>query len=175
MTENETGVQEAAGPPGRAGRKKARRGKSGTRSVPATPHDNLFRALVSDPGRAAALIRDHLPKRITGLLSETPPVPLDGSFVDEALRGSQSDMLFEVELASGGPAFVYVLAEHKSHADPGTPLQLAGDMIRYQNILIAYLIGMFCLSESICDISRRFNWLPGNDSDNVLPRIRPMT
>ena len=130
MTENEFDAQEAGGPPGRAGRKKARRGKSGTRSVPATPHDNLFRALVSDPGRAAALIRDHLPNRITGLLSETPPVPLDGSFVDEALRGSQSDMLFRVELASGGPAFVYVLAEHKSHADPGTPLQLAGYMIR---------------------------------------------
>ena len=107
MTKNEFGEQEAGGPPGRAGGEKARRGKSGTRSVPATPHDNLFRALVSDPGRAAALIRDHLPNRITGLLSETPPVPLDGSFVDEALRGSQSDMLFEVELASGGPALVF--------------------------------------------------------------------
>ena len=76
-------------------------------------------------------------------------MPLDGSFVDEALRGSQSDMLFRVELASGGPAFVYVLAEHKSHADPGNPLQLANYMIRYQNILIAYLIGMFCLSERL--------------------------
>ena len=107
MTENEFDKREAAGPPGLAGGKNARGGKSGTRSVPATPHDNLFRALVSDPGRAAALIRDHLPNRITGLLADAMPVPLDGSFVDEALRGSQSDMLFEVELASGGPAFVY--------------------------------------------------------------------
>ena len=149
MTENEFDEQEAAGPRGRSGRTEVREGKSGTRSVPATPHDNLFRALVSDPGRAAALIRDHLPNRITGLLADAMPVPLDGSFVDEALRGSQSDMLFEVELASGGPAFVYVLAEHKSHADPGVPLQLANYMIRYQNILIAYLIGMFCLSERL--------------------------
>ena len=107
MTENEFDEQEAAGPRGRSGRTEAREGKSGTRSVPATPHDSLFRALVSDPGRAAALIRDHLPDRIVGLLSEAPPVPVDASFVDDALRGSQSDMLFKVELASGGPAFVY--------------------------------------------------------------------
>ena len=130
MTENEFDEQEAAGPRGRSGRTEVREGKSGTRSVPATPHDSLFRALVSDPGRAAALIRDHLPDRIVGLLSEAPPVPVDASFVDDALRGSQSDMLFKVELASGGPAFVYVLVEHKSHADPGTPLQLAGYMVR---------------------------------------------
>ncbi len=130
MTENEFDEQEAAGPRGRSGRTEAREGKSGTRSVPATPHDSLFRALVSDPGRAAALIRDHLPDRIVGLLSEAPPVPVDASFVDDALRGSQSDMLFKVELASGGPAFVYVLVEHKSHADPGTPLQLAGYMVK---------------------------------------------
>ncbi len=140
MAEDEFDEQEEAGPPGRTGEKEARGRKSGTRTVPATPHDSLFRALVSDPGRAAALIRGHLPNRITGLLTDAMPVPLDGSFVDEALRGSQSDMLFKVELASGGPAFVYVLAEHKSHADLGTPSQLAGYMVRYRNVL---LIGTF--------------------------------
>ena len=77
MTENETGEQEAAGPPGRSGGKKARRGKSGTRSVPATPHDNLFRVLVPDPGRAAALIRNHLPDRI--LDADNPEAMFDGS------------------------------------------------------------------------------------------------
>ena len=121
MTEDEFDERKSARPSGRTG---------GARSVPATPHDSLFRALVSDPERAAALVRDHLPGRIAGLLADSMPVPVDGSFVDEALRGSQSDMLFEVELASGDPAFVYVLAEHKSHADPGTPLQLARYMLR---------------------------------------------
>ena len=140
MTENECDEQEVAGSPDRSGEKEARGRKSGTRTVPATPRDSLLRALVSDPGRAAALIRDHLPNRITGLLTDAMPVPPDGSFVDEALRGNRSDMLFKVELASGGPAFVYVLAEHKSHADPGTPLQLAGYMVRYRNVL---LIGTF--------------------------------
>ena len=105
-----------------------RRGEDGIRA--ATPHDALFRALVSDPGRASALLRDHLPARIAARLAETPPRPLHGSFVDEALRSSQSDMLFEVDLASGGPAFVYLLVEHKSRPDPGLPLQLAGYMVR---------------------------------------------
>ncbi len=170
--------QQGDGPTEQTGRREAPAARSGTRTVPAlstTPHDRLFRALASDPGRAAALIRDHLPERIVGLLAETPPVALDGSYVDEALRGSQSDMLFQFELASGGPAFVYVLVEHKSSADPGTPLQFAAYMTSYQKVLIACLIGMFFLSEPISDISRLFNWLPRSNSDNVSPRIRPMT
>ncbi len=130
MAEDETDEQEEPGPPVRAGQGAARGEKSGPRGISATPHDGLFRALVSDPGRAAALIRDHLPERIVGLLADAPPVPLDGSFVDETLRSSQSDMLFKVELASGGPALVYVLVEHKSYADPGTPLQLAKYMVQ---------------------------------------------
>ena len=90
-----------------SGHSGARGGTSGPRGISATPHDGLFRALISDPGRAAAFTRDHLPDRIVGLLADAPHVPLDGSFVDEALRGSQSDILFKVELASGGPAYVY--------------------------------------------------------------------
>lgn len=128
-----SGRKEGDGPTEEAGRSETPSGRSETRTVRAlntTPHDRLFRALASDPGRAAALIRDHLPERIVGLLAATPPVALDGSYVDEALRGSQSDMLFKVKLASGGPAFVYVLVEHKSSADPGTPLQLAAYMVR---------------------------------------------
>ena len=112
MTEDEFDERRAAGRPARKGGRDARGGKSGTRSVPANLHDSLFRALVSDPERAAALVRDHLPGRTAGLLADSKPVPLDGSFVDEALRGSQSDMLFEVELASGDPAFLFFLAEH---------------------------------------------------------------
>ena len=95
-----------------------------------TPHDALFRALVSAPKSAAAVLRDHLPNDVTALLSSKPPKLLEGTFVDEALRGSQADALFEVELKSGGTAFVYTLLEHKSSAEADTPLQLAGYMLR---------------------------------------------
>ena len=114
-----------AGAPGRG-----RKGRGGGPPLPATPHDSLFRALLSDPERAAAFLRDHLPNDVAGLLDDAPPVPLEGSFVDETLARSQSDLLFRVRLKSGRDAFVYVLIEHKSCADPGVPLQMASYMIR---------------------------------------------
>ena len=95
-----------------------------------TPHDALFKVLLGHPDRAAEFLQMHLPKRIRKLLSDAPPVLLDGHYVDEMLRYSQSDLLFRVQLKSGGEAFLYVLFEHKSAPDFQTPLQLASYMIR---------------------------------------------
>ena len=94
-----------------------------------TPHDDLFRALLSDRERARAFLRDHLPNEIAGHLQSDPPEIVEGSFIDEALRSTQSDILLEVKTKSNDPAFVYVLAEHKSTPDIGLPLQLAGYMV----------------------------------------------
>jgi len=100
--------------------------RSGT---PATPHDALFRVLLTNPERAGAVLRDHLPEPIAGRLAPDPPRLIDGSFVDEALRGGQTDRLFEASLTGGTPLLIYTLLEHKSHPDPKTPLQIAGYMI----------------------------------------------
>ena len=94
------------------------------------PHDSLFRALLEKPERAGTLLREQLPPAIAARLSAAPPRLLDGTFVDEALRNSQSDRLFEVALTDGRPALLYVLLEHKSAPDPGTPLQLVGYLAR---------------------------------------------
>jgi predicted transposase YdaD len=99
-------------------------------SVPHNPHDNLFRALLEDPQRARALLRDYLPAELTAQLADVPPEPMAGSFVDDALRGSQSDRLFRVQLVSGRPAYIYTLLEHKSAPDARTPVQLLGYMAR---------------------------------------------
>jgi len=111
-------------------RAKDARARARRRGTSPTPHDALFRAVLSDPARAHTFLRDHLPNGIAGQLADRPPRILDGSFVDEALLGSQSDLLMEVETAAGRPAFIYALLEHKSYPDPGTVLQLAGYMIR---------------------------------------------
>jgi predicted transposase/invertase (TIGR01784 family) len=41
-----------------------------------------------------------------------------GSFIDARLRDRHSDLLYRVDLAAGGEAFVYVLFEHQSRPDP---------------------------------------------------------
>ena len=95
-----------------------------------TPHDELFRALLSDQGRASAFLRDHLPNEITAHLSDDPPELVEGTYIDEDLRATQSDVLLQVQSREGGEAFVYVLIEHKSAPDVALPLQLAGYMVQ---------------------------------------------
>ena len=86
--------------------------------------------MLEDPQRARALIRDYLPAEITAQLADASPEPMEGTFVDDALRGSQSDRLFRVQLVSGRPAYIYTLLEHKSAPDTRTPVQLLGYMAR---------------------------------------------
>ena len=99
-------------------------------SEPTQPHDKLFKALTDDPKVAGTLIRERLPADIAALLAETPPEPVEGSFIDEDLRASQSDRLFKVRTIGGEDAFLYALIEHKSVPDPGLPLQLLSYMLR---------------------------------------------
>ena len=99
-------------------------------AVPAQPHDALFRALTESSQRADRLVRDTLPPDLAALLSDAPARLLPGTFVDRPLRTVQADRLLEFALRDGRRALVYVLLEHKSYVDPGTPLQLLGYMVR---------------------------------------------
>ena len=99
-------------------------------SLPATPHDALFRALVSSPARAGALLMEYLPEPVAALLDpETPPEAVEGSFVDADAARTQCDALFRVRLATGHDARIYVLLEHKSGVDAATPLQILKYMV----------------------------------------------
>ena len=99
-------------------------------SLPATPHDALFRALVSEPARAASLLAEYLPQEVAALLDpEAPPEAVEGSFVDEDAARTQCDALFRVRLRSGHEARLYVLLEHKSRVDADTPLQILKYMV----------------------------------------------
>ncbi len=105
---------------------------------PSNPHDALFRALLEDPRRAAILLREQLPAPLAARLGPDAPRLLDGTYIDEHLRDTQSDRLYQVSLTGGQAALLYVLLEHKSAPDPGTPLQLLGYMVR---IWIRYAAG----------------------------------
>jgi predicted transposase/invertase (TIGR01784 family) len=93
-------------------------------------HDAFFRQALSDPELAATFLREHLPTELAELLGPEPPEPLPGSFVDEELRQHHSDLLFRIQLKTGGNAFAYVLMEHKSSPDHGARLQLLRYIVR---------------------------------------------
>ncbi len=99
-------------------------------SLPNTPHDALFRALVSNPARAGALLAEYLPREVAGLLDpDAPPEAMEGSFVDADAARTQCDALFKVALRTGHEARIYVLLEHKSFVDATAPLQILKYMV----------------------------------------------
>ena len=92
------------------------------------PHDRLFRAVFSDAGEAASLLRNALPDTIRSSFDWTTLSQRDGTFIDEELRESQTDLLYQVEHTETGQSMsVYVLLEHQSSPDPLMRLR----MLRY--------------------------------------------
>jgi predicted transposase YdaD len=87
-------------------------------------HNALFLDWFARPEAAGLLFAEQMPERLLALFKPGPPKLIHGSFVDP--KGSQrhTDLLFEAPLKKGGCAYVYVLVEHKSAPERGTPLQL---------------------------------------------------
>ncbi len=99
--------------------------------LPSTPHDALFRLLVSDPGRAAVLLADYLPPEVAERLDlGRPPEHVEGTAVDGEGRSTQADAIFRVRTKDGGTARIYVLLEHKARSDLLAPLQLMRYILR---------------------------------------------
>ena len=89
------------------------------------PHDRLFRAVFSDAGEAAGLLQTALPATVRDSFDWTTLTLLDGTFVDEDLQGSQSDLLYQIEhTETGQPVSMYLLFEHQSSPDPWMPFRL---------------------------------------------------
>jgi predicted transposase YdaD len=86
-------------------------------------HDALFKATFTDVARAAAELRAVLPEALVARIDFSTLQLVSGTFVDERLRGTQSDLLFEVAVA-GKPGFIYLLFEHQSRSDPLMGLRL---------------------------------------------------
>ncbi|HKY35150.1 MAG TPA: Rpn family recombination-promoting nuclease/putative transposase [Polyangiaceae bacterium] len=96
---------------------------------PKQAHDALFKKTFSVVEHAAAEFRAVLPAPLLALTDFSTLTLCAGSYVDEALAGSQSDLLFSVEV-SGKPALLYVLFEHQSSADKLMPLRLLRYIVR---------------------------------------------
>ena len=82
------------------------------------PHDMMVRAVLSDVTEASSFLQAHLPDEVSRELNWSTLRLIEGSFVDEDLRGSEADLLYEVERVSSQDAvWVYILIEHQSTPD----------------------------------------------------------
>ena len=93
-------------------------------------HDVFFKSFMSEPDLAVRFIQEHLPAEVAELLAPQRPELVPGSFVDEGFALHHSDLLFRLRLKTGDPALAYLLLEHKSSPDAGTPLQLLRYIVR---------------------------------------------
>ncbi|ETW97279.1 MAG: hypothetical protein ETSY1_23315, partial [Candidatus Entotheonella factor] len=76
------------------------------------PHDKLVHAVLGDVASATSFLQTHLPQRLSETLNWPTLQRLDASFIDEGLRGSEADLLWEVERVSGEDSvWLYVLLE----------------------------------------------------------------
>lgn len=88
-----------------------------------SPHDAFFKLVFSDPEHAAGELRAVLPPEITTRIPWETLKLVPGSFVDEELARSHTDLLFSAVIA-GHEALLYFLFEHLSTVGRLVPFRL---------------------------------------------------
>ncbi|WP_437854337.1 Rpn family recombination-promoting nuclease/putative transposase [Sorangium sp. So ce363] len=94
-----------------------------------TPHDALFKSTFGQPEHAAAALRQALPAALAARIDFASLALQPGSFIDDALAASHSDLLFTARLERAS-LFVYVLFEHQSTTHPLMAFRLLTYMVR---------------------------------------------
>ncbi|WP_437946494.1 Rpn family recombination-promoting nuclease/putative transposase [Sorangium sp. So ce296] len=94
-----------------------------------TPHDALFKSTFSQPAHAAGALQQALPAALAARIDFGSLELQPGSFIDEALAASHSDLLFTARLEQTS-LFLYVLFEHQSTTHPLMAFRLLAYMVR---------------------------------------------
>ena len=82
------------------------------------PHDAMVRAVLNDLVEAASFLQRHVPEELSQALNWPTLRLLEGSFIDENLRRSETDFLYEVEhIGDDASIWLYILLEHQSSPD----------------------------------------------------------
>lgn len=82
-----------------------------------TPHDAVFRQLLSQPDVARDFMELHLPATLRAICDLSTLKLESGSFVEDDLRPYFSDVLYSMKTRSGDDGYVQVLIEHQSTPD----------------------------------------------------------
>ena len=89
------------------------------------PHDALVRTVLSDVTAATSFLQAHLAPAVSQRVDWATLRLVEGSFVDEAFRTSEADLLYEVAQCTGDASlWPYVLVEHQSTPDRWMRLRL---------------------------------------------------
>ena len=94
------------------------------------PHAKLFKSRFGERETAEAFFRRHFPPEIVALIDWSILKLEAGSFVDDELRASESDLLYRVALRAADKAstategYVYLLFEHQRREDRWIALRL---------------------------------------------------
>lgn len=94
------------------------------------PHDRFFRGSFGEPAFVEDFLVSNVDRSITTALDLSTLRRVEGSFIDQDLRESRSDLLFEVTARDGRLAAFYLLFEHKSRPDPLTAFQILRYRVR---------------------------------------------
>ena len=89
------------------------------------PHDQLFKEAFTHIETAAGFFQSYLPTDLRGRLDWETLRLQPGNYTGEALRGSESDLLYTVQIDKR-PALLYCLFEHQSNLDAWMPLRFDG-------------------------------------------------
>ncbi|MDM2970229.1 MULTISPECIES: Rpn family recombination-promoting nuclease/putative transposase [unclassified Citrobacter] len=81
-----------------------------------TPHDAVFRQLLTQKAIARDFLQIHLPDTFLRICNLDSLTLESGSFVEDNLRASYSDILYSLQ-TTHGPGYVYALIEHQSKPD----------------------------------------------------------
>ena len=82
------------------------------------PHDPMVHSVLRDPTEATSFLQAYLPQDVSQGLNWATLRLHDRSFVDEDLRESESDFLYEIERVLGEESvMLYILVEHQSTPD----------------------------------------------------------
>jgi predicted transposase YdaD len=82
------------------------------------PHDSMVRVVLSDLSEARSFLQRYVPEELRQPLNWSTLRLLEGSFVDEELRRSETDFLYEVErVENDASLWLYILLEHQSNPD----------------------------------------------------------
>ncbi len=95
-----------------------------------SPHDRFFRDILSQPDAARSFVEHYVPAEVVSALDLASLEVTRDSFVDADLRSHLADLVCRAELRDGGPAYLYLLFEHKSSPTVGVAFQLLRYVVR---------------------------------------------